>query len=256
MKDVNILLNYGANIQKSLELFGDMATYDETLVEFLKGIDQKLSEIDKYKNEFDTENYAILVHSLKSDARYFGFEVLGELAYQHELAGKEPNIEFINDHYEELMKEAYAVVNVVRQYLGGTVTEVVAADLPKGKAILVIDDSDVVRSYVQRIFKDEFDVLVATDGNEAIDILKTPTKDNIIAVLLDLNLPTVSGFEVLKFFEENNLFLQIPVSIITGNDTKDMVEEAFKYPVTDVLSKPFNEANVRMLIEKTINHKN
>ena len=69
MKDVNFLINNGVNVQKSLELFGDMETYNDTLETFLTDVEDKLSKIKSYKEISDMANYAILVHSLKSDAR-------------------------------------------------------------------------------------------------------------------------------------------------------------------------------------------
>ncbi len=88
MKDVNLLVNNGVNVNKALELFGDMATYDDTLVTFLNDAENKLKQIDDYKEKADMANYAILVHSLKSDAKYFGFDKLAELAYDHEMKSK------------------------------------------------------------------------------------------------------------------------------------------------------------------------
>ncbi|MEG2250149.1 MAG: Hpt domain-containing protein, partial [Bacilli bacterium] len=96
MKDINILKENGVNVAASLELFGDMETYDETLNDFLESVDQKLSDIKKYKEQVDMPNYAILVHSLKSDSKYLGFTKLADLSYQHELESKNSNIQFVN----------------------------------------------------------------------------------------------------------------------------------------------------------------
>ena len=73
MKDVNLLINNGVDVNASLELFGDIDTYNETLEDFLNTVDEKIGNMTKYKEESDMKNYAILVHSLKSDARYLGF---------------------------------------------------------------------------------------------------------------------------------------------------------------------------------------
>ena len=66
-------------------------------------------------------------------------------------------------------------------------------------------------------------------------------------------MPNVNGFEVLDYFKANNLFVKIPVSIITGNDDRDSVDKAFMYPIVDLLTKPFNERDVKRIIDKTIN---
>ena len=259
MKDVNLLRQNGVNVDASLELFGDMATYDDTLEDFLSGIDKKLNDMEKFKESADMANYSILAHSLKSDAKYFGFEKLADLSYQHELESKENNIYFIYDNFDELMTEARKIVNIVKQYLGKEAVEEIIKEIPKekkDKTILVVDDSNVIRNFITKIFDNEYDVLMANDGEEAIKIIGE-NDDNpnikIVGMLLDLNMPNVDGFDVLKYFETNNLFIKIPVSIITGDNSKETIEKAFKYDIIDVLSKPFNERDVKRIVERTIN---
>ena len=82
MKDVTILTNNGVNVQQSLELFGDMEMYDETLTDFLDMSQEKLENLEKHRVANDMPNYAIEVHALKSDARYLGFNSLAELALE------------------------------------------------------------------------------------------------------------------------------------------------------------------------------
>ena len=118
MKDVNLLISNGVNIEKSLELFGDMETYDETLEEFLNSVGQKLSDIKKFKETSDMSNYAILVHSLKSDSKYLGFTKLAELAYNHEMKSKENDTSYVNANYDELQKEIDRIIKIIKEYLG------------------------------------------------------------------------------------------------------------------------------------------
>ena len=259
MKDVNILIENGANVKKALELFGDMETYDQTLDVFLQDVPEKVEKIKNYKMIGDMANYAILVHSLKSDARYFGFEKLAELAYDHELKSKANDMYYVTEHFNELMKEANRVVNLVKKYMGVGIVDDNLYKAPKtshDKAILVVDDSNLIRNFILKILDDSFEVISATDGKEAIDILEDDTKrQNIKAVLLDLNMPNVNGFEVLDYYKNKDLFRSIPISIITGVDDKESIDKAFKYPIIDILLKPFNERDVKRILEKTINSK-
>ena len=200
-------------------------------------------------------NYAIQAHSLKSDARYLGFNKLAELAYNHELKGKEKNINYIYDNYDMLIDEANRIVNITRQYMGRmplNSNETLTDTTPKAEAILVIEDSSLINNFVAKVFNDKYEVLMATDGAQAFKILEAGNK-NIVAALLDLNMPNVDGFQVLDYFKQHNLFVKIPVSIITGNDFQEMVNRAFTYPIVDILSKPFNERDVKRILEKTIN---
>ena len=115
MCDVNILKNNGVNLEASLEYLGDMETYNDTLNEFLSLVEGKLADLTKFKDAHDMENYAISAHSFKSDARYLGFTNLGEIALSHEMAGKEENIDFVNNNYDELINEVNRVINVVKE---------------------------------------------------------------------------------------------------------------------------------------------
>ena len=259
MKDVNLLTSNGVNVEKALELFGDMEMYDATMSDFLEMVDQKLSNLRKYRETGDMPNYAIEVHSLKSDARYLGFVSLADLAYQFELKSKANDLMFVYDNYKTLLDEAHRVINLSKKYLGREITENVISDMvsgPKNGAILVVDDSNLVANFIKKIFDDRYEVFIASDGARAIEMVSGPNADKIKACLLDLNMPNVNGFEVLEYFKKNNLFIKIPVSVITGNDTRDQVDEAFNYPIVDLLSKPFNERDIKRIIEKTISNYN
>ena len=233
-----------------------MDTYNDTLEEFLAGVGEKLENIKKYKEASDMANYAILVHSLKSDSKYLGFTKLAELSYNHEMQSKANNVDYVYANYDELMQEAQRIVKLVEEYLGKK-TEVKVFEQPsnveKDKTILVVDDSSIIRTFIQRVFNDTYNVMIANDGREALEIVNS--NQNIVAMLLDLNMPNVNGFEVLEYFKTNGLFTKIPVSIITGDDSKETVTRAFTYPIADVLAKPFNERDVKRVVEKTLEYK-
>ena len=254
MKDINILINNGVDVNASLEIFGDMELYDETIVDFLNSVHGKLDELKKYKEVGDMNNYAILVHSLKSDAKYLGFTKLAELSYAHELQSKAGNYGFVLEHFDELISEANRIIKLATYYNDGTkVVEEEVVSNPNLKKLLVVDDSDIIRNIIKKIFNNEFEVLSAKDGNEAITMVSN--NENIIGLLLDLNMPNVDGFAVLNFFRDNNLFDKVPVAIITGDDSKETTERAFAYSVVDVLNKPFNESNVKRVVNAMMEFK-
>ena len=114
----DFLVQNGVDLDKALEFLGDMEMYDETAKDFLAEIDEKLTNIEKFKNEQDMPNYAILVHSLKSDAKYLGIMDLADIAYKHEMASKGNDVDFVNNNYDELMKLAKEKVDLVKRYIG------------------------------------------------------------------------------------------------------------------------------------------
>lgn len=284
MYDENYLIQNGVDVTKSLELFGDINTYNEIVGEFLVSAKEKQAKLQQYKDEKDMANYTIYIHSLKSDAKYFGFTKLATMAEEQEQKSREGDVFFIYENFQSLIDEIQRMMLVVKKYLypeaevqvpqtqpatAAPATEiqptpvVVQApeeDLPEPytqKTILVADDSNIIRNFVKRIFSEKYNVGVAQDGAEALKIIKSnQNNEEIVAVLLDLNMPRVDGFAVLDFMNDNQLFGKMPVSIISGDSSKDTIAKAFGYQIVDMLAKPFTEMDIKHVVEKTIYFKN
>lgn len=123
------------------------------------------------------------------------------------------------------------------------------------KAIIVADDSMIIKNIVEKALKDEYVVLKASNGKEAINHI-IDRKYDIVVILLDLNMPESDGFVVLNYFQNNNLFKRIPISIISGDDTKETIDKAFTYDIVDMLNKPFSSDNIKNIVNKMISLKN
>ena len=74
--------------------------------------------------------------------------------------------------------------------------------------ILVVDDSNITRNMMEHIFKDKYKVLMASNGQGAIDMVDV-MGDGIVAILLDLNMPEVNGFDVLDYFRDHGILEHI-----------------------------------------------
>ena len=116
--NIKYLKDNGVDIDKALELLGDKSMYNETLMEFLHNIKDRFDKLKLYKNTSNLEDYSIEVHALKSDARYLGFNVLADLAYKHEMASKNKELEFITNDFTNLVKEINNVIKISKTYLG------------------------------------------------------------------------------------------------------------------------------------------
>ena len=287
MRSVEYLKSQGVDVDQSLDIFGDMATYNMSIGEFTSGVTENLKKMETYKASKDLKNYAIYVHSLKSDAKYFGFTKLADLAEQMEMKANASDLFYVNENFQALVDESNKSMEVVREYMNGTddvappATEEAkpeeaapaettapapAAEAPKPasnavvydkKTILVVDDSNIIRNFVKRIFSEEYEVGTAKDGQEAIDILEA-NKDNdfIETVLLDLNMPKANGFKVLDYMKEHNLLEKEPVSIISGDSSKETIDRAFTYGIVDMLEKPFTQEDIKRVVEKNIYYRN
>ena len=119
------------------------------------------------------------------------------------------------------------------------------------KAILVVDDSNITRNLIDHVYKDKYKVLMASDGKGAMDIVDV-MKDSIVAILLDLNMPDVDGFEVLDYFVQTKVMDTIPVCIITGEDAPEIIGKVKTYPVSAILLKPFSTEQIETVVTKAM----
>ena len=257
MKDTEFLRSNGVNLDNALELLGDLSFYDETLATFIEENKTRLPNIQKFKNEGNMADYAILVHALKSDAKYLGFMDLADIAYEHEMASKANDINTVNAKFNDLVNIYNKYARIAFKYLETeapvnsqqVVNEPTQAS-SNNKKIIVADDSIIISNIVVKAFEGEYEVLVANNGQETIDFIKANNTENIVALILDLNMPKVDGFAVLDYLRDNNLSKSIPVCIITGDVEKERIDRAFTYNIVDVLPKPFTIENVRNVVEK------
>ena len=83
-----------------------------------------------------------------------------------------------------------------------------------------------------------------------IDILEAnKDNENIIAILLDLNMPKVDGFAVLEYLREKDLFKEMPVTIISGDSSSEAINKAFTFDIVDMITKPFSEEKIKVFVE-------
>jgi putative two-component system response regulator len=120
----------------------------------------------------------------------------------------------------------------------------------KTKSLLIADDVDVNRAILREMFQNEYTVLEASDGEEALQLLK---KDNsIVMILLDIKMPHADGFTVLEQMNALNMIRRIPVIFITGADSVEYQRRGFKLGVTDIISKPFDRDIVSQRVKNSI----
>ena len=115
-RKIDFLIQNGVDANKGISNMMDIETYNEIMDDFYNGLDEELAKINNFKNMGDMPNYAILVHALKSNARSFGFDKLGEIAYAHEMKSKENDINYVNEHYKELIDDALRVKQIIQTY--------------------------------------------------------------------------------------------------------------------------------------------
>ncbi len=130
-------------------------------------------------------------------------------------------------------------------------SKVTGAEKP---TLLIADDSPVITKFFKKNLENEYNILVASNGEEAINLIKENLNKNLIGAFIDLQMPVKSGYDVLEYLKENDLFTVLPTSVISGEDSQDGIEKATNYGIIDMLQKPFNAESAKSIVDKTIQH--
>ena len=124
-------------------------------------------------------------------------------------------------------------------------------DQVRKKRILIADDSEMNREILIDMLGEEYDILEACDGDEAIRLLQQ-WGEEIDLVLLDLVMPRMDGFEVLTVMNREDWISDIPVMIISSESLPDIVERAYELGAVDFIFRPFDQAIVHRRTTNTI----
>lgn len=120
-----------------------------------------------------------------------------------------------------------------------------------GKVVLVVDDDRVNRRILAKILSDRYTVTEAENGWEAMCILKEK-RDDIAAVLLDLNMPLMDGFEFLDTVHNSSLYQNIPIIISTGSNGREVEIRALQMGAWDFVTKPYDPTILKLRLRNAI----
>lgn len=203
------------------------------------------SEVVNYKTRIESENQSI------SDAIVKINEVLDNTEDSSVLRSANTK-EYINSIFNSVSQTHPELNKAIVNKVAGTSNYI-------KPSILIVDDSSIIRNSLKRIFDKDYNIIMAKDGNEAIDVIThnilsndNNDKQNIVGILLDLIMPVCDGFKVLDFLKNYNLLARIPVAIISGDETRETRKRVYTYDIVDMLEKPFNTEFIRTRINKII----
>ncbi|MEG1994168.1 MAG: response regulator, partial [Oscillospiraceae bacterium] len=119
------------------------------------------------------------------------------------------------------------------------------------KYILVVDDNEVNRKILYRILSDTYNILQASNGKEALDVIEK-YGENISLILLDLLMPVMDGYHFIERQQQIPLLKSIPVMITTQKDSDKDEIEALSKGAADFLTKPYNAALIKHRVANII----
>lgn len=182
----------------------------------------------------------------------------GGLRLSASIGGVLSNGSVIEDAIGRADKLMYQAKN--RKNMVVTEDNLVANDIKKGmlcdrekirQLILIVDDSELNRALLSEMLKDDFRILEASNGRECLDALEQYGM-GISLVLLDINMPVMDGFEVLVQMNRNHWIEDIPVVMISSDDTESNIKRAYDMGVSDYIRRPFDAQVVFRRVFNTI----
>lgn len=125
------------------------------------------------------------------------------------------------------------------------------SDRSSKPVILIVDDSEMNRAILAEMLGSEYDIIEAENGSQAIALLQKYSVE-ISVMLLDVVMPVMDGYEVLKVMNGNRWIDEVPVIMISAENSSSHIERAYELGVTDFISRPYDAAVVRRRVINTI----
>ncbi len=118
MHTKEFLKQHGIMVEDGLEYLKTMDNYDNAVQEFLDSIAAQAVKITQYKTSHDLANYAVEVNNLRKKCRNLGINKLVDMAFNQELKSRDGSVKYIDEHFDEFLKEIYRYVKILKKYNG------------------------------------------------------------------------------------------------------------------------------------------
>ena len=150
-----------------------------------------------------------------------------------------------------LMYQAKCRKNAVMVEVPGHSLAALEKLLQNKSQILLVDDSAMNRMILKEILGDDYSILEAENGQECLEKMQAEA-GNIALVLLDINMPVLDGFEVLKAMNANHTIEDIPVIMISSDDSDAAIRRSYELGASDYVNRPFDARIVYRRVTNTI----
>lgn len=237
-----------------------------TFVNIIKNCTRKTDMLIRYGGDefllimpgIKEENFKNKLLQILEEVRRADVPGHGGLRLSASIGGVLSNGSVIEDAIGRADKLMYQAKN--RKNMVVTEDNLVANDIKKGmlcdrekirQLILIVDDSELNRTLLSEMLKDDFRILEASNGRECLDALEQYGM-GISLVLLDINMPVMDGFEVLVQMNRNHWIEDIPVVMISSDDTESNIKRAYDMGVSDYIRRPFDAQIVFRRVFNTI----
>ena len=152
---------------------------------------------------------------------------------------------------DRLMYQAKCRKNAVMVEVPGHSLAALEKLLQNKSQILLVDDSAMNRMLLKEILGGDYSILEAENGQECLEKMQAEA-GNIALVLLDINMPVMDGFEVLKAMNANHTIEDIPVIMISSDDSNAVIRKSYELGASDYVNRPFDARIVYRRVTNTI----
>ena len=200
---------------------------------------QKLKQIQSQIHEAQVPGYSKMRLSVSVGGVLTRDETIGEAAMRA-------------DQLMYLAKQRKNMVVTEKDQILGCQDDVVRQENRREKQrILIVDDSEMNRIILSEILQDEYDIIEASTGEECLRLLEE-YGTGLALILLDIVMPGMDGFGVLDYMNRNHWIEEVPVIMISSEDSTTFVRRAYEQGVSDYISRPFDAKVVYQRVFNTI----
>lgn len=200
---------------------------------------QKLKQIQSQIHEAQVPGYSKMRLSVSVGGVLTRDETIGEAAMRA-------------DQLMYLAKQRKNMVVTEKDQILGCQDDVVRQENRREKQrILIVDDSEMNRIILSEILQDEYDIIEASTGEECLRLLEE-YGTGLALILLDIVMPGMDGFGVLDYMNRNHWIEEVPVIMISSEDSTAFVRRAYEQGVSDYISRPFDAKVVYQRVFNTI----
>ena len=242
---------------------GDLAL--ETAADIIRRYVRKSDMLIRYGGD----EFLLILPDIQSDIFAAKLKIIQERIYEATIAGYNRlqmsvsigGVMFNSGDIKEAVSRADKLMYRAKKRKNMVVTEWDVKDNPKKapeeesedlrQQIMIVDDSEMNRAILTEILQKDYRILNAEDGEQCIEILEQ--KGTAISlILLDLVMPKMDGFEVLAVMNKKQWIEDIPVIMISSEDSAKFIQKAYEFGVTDYIGRPFDAKVVYQRVFNTI----
>lgn len=227
------------DFERGYEQLGSIAAYTNILKIYVSSTKEKIPMLNKWLKT-DKERLIIEIHGLKSACAAVGAQNLSQIAADMERQGKakafvgmELMLSAFITHSETAFSEIEMFLSKVKMPTD------IAVDMTQNdkKHIVIVDDNAVNLELADSVLSAEYNLTKLSSGKELLDFLHNAHTDMI---LLDINMPEQSGYEVMEIINQNEAWQDIPVIFLTAESDIQSEREGFRLGAKDFIIKPFD----------------